>query len=268
MGIPIPAEGGTCLITGASAGIGSEFARQMAERGYNVTLAARRIDRLTELAAELEEAHGVRAIAVACDVTEPDQRQELIDSIEARGDHVDILINNAGIGTEHAFMADPTEKQVQQIEVNVVALTALTHMLLPGMLERGSGAVLNVASTAGFQPMPRQAVYAATKAYVLSFSQGLSKELKGTGVSVTVLCPGPTRTEFFGEAQAQLEADSPDWTWQNADDCAREGLDAMFKQKRVHIPKAVNRIGAYSAKLSPTAMTLEVLDRFWPVGKD
>jgi len=223
---------------------------------------------LTELAAEIEEAHGVRAIAVACDVTDEAQRQELIESTEARGDRVDILINNAGIGTEHAFMADPTEKQVQQIEVNVVALTALTHMLLPAMLERGSGAILNVASTAGFQPMPRQAVYAATKAYVLSFSQGLNQELKRTGVSVTALCPGPTRTEFFGESQEQLEAESPDWTWQTAEDCAREGLDAMFKQKRVHIPKTVNRIGAYSAKLSPTGVTLEVLDRFWPVGKD
>jgi short-subunit dehydrogenase len=267
MGIPIPSETGTCLITGASAGIGREFARQIAERGYNVTLAARRIERLTELAAELEESYDVRAIAVACDVSDAGQRQELLDSIAARGDRVDILINNAGIGTERPFLDDPTETQIQEIEVNVVALTALTHMVLPGMIERGAGAILNVASTAGFQPMPRQAVYAATKAYVLSFSQGLAQEIKSTGVSVTALCPGPTRTEFFGESQAELEADSPSWAWQDADDCAREGIDAMFRRKRVHIPKALNKASAISGRYTPTRITVEVIDRFWPVGK-
>ncbi|MGK2878303.1 MAG: SDR family NAD(P)-dependent oxidoreductase [Solirubrobacterales bacterium] len=267
MSIPIPSETGTCLITGASAGIGTEFARQMADRGYNVTLAARRIDLLTELAAELQEKHNVRAIAVACDVTDAVQRQELLESIEARGDHVEILINNAGVGTDGSFMADPLETQLQQLEVNVVALTALTHMVLPPMLEKHAGAIMNVASTAGFQPMPRQAVYAATKAYVLSLSQGLSQEFKGTGVTFTALCPGPTRTEFFGERQQELENDSPDWAWQSAEDCARAGIDAMFRQKRVYIPKAVNKIGAYSGKLAPTRMTLEVLDRVWPVGK-
>jgi short-subunit dehydrogenase len=267
MSIPIPSATGTCLITGASAGIGTEFAKQMAERGYNVTLAARRIDRLTELAAELEEKHNVRAIAVACDVTDAVQRKELLDSIEARGDHVEILINNAGIGTEAKFLDDSTDDQLAQIEVNVVALTALTHAVLPAMVEKSSGAILNVASTAAFQPIPRQAVYAATKAYVLSLSQGLYQELKGSGVSITVLCPGPTRTEFFGERQESIESDSPDWAWQSAEDCAREGIVAMFRQKRVYIPKAVNRVGAYSAKLSPTAMTLEILDRFWPIGK-
>jgi short-subunit dehydrogenase len=267
MSIPIPSSSGTCLITGASAGIGSEFARQMAERGYNVTLAARRIERLTELAAELEEKHNVRAIAVACDVTDATQRQELLDSIEARGDHVEILINNAGIGGEAKFLDDTVDFQLQQIEVNVVALTALTHLVLPPMIEKGAGAILNVSSTASFQPIPRQAVYAATKSYVLSFSQALHQELKGSGVSITVLCPGPTRTEFFGEKQESIEDDSPDWAWQSAEDCAREGIDALFKQKRVHIPKAVNRVGAYSGKLAPTAVTLEVLDRFWPMGK-
>lgn len=267
MSIPIPSETGTCLITGASAGIGSEFARQLAERGYNVTLAARRIERLTELASEIEDKYDVRATAVACDVADAAQRKELIDAIHARGDQIDILINNAGIGTDNPFLEDPTETQIREIEVNVVALTALTHMVLPGMVERGAGAILNVASTAGFQPMPRQAVYAATKAYVLSFSQGLAQELKATGVSVTALCPGPTRTEFFGESQATMEADSPSWAWQDADACARDGLDAMFRRKRVEIPKAVNKVGAISAKFTPTRVTVEVLDRFWPVGK-
>lgn len=267
MSIPLPSENGTCLITGASAGIGTEFARQLAERGYNVTLAARRIDRLTELAAEIEDEHDVRAIAVACDVTDAVQRQELIDAIHARGDHIDILINNAGIGTEGAFTNFTVDENQRQIDVNVSALTAMTTLLLPAMVEAGSGAILNVASTASFQPIPRQAVYAATKAYVTSFSQALAQELRGTGVSITVLCPGPTRTEFFGDKQAEIEADSPGWAWQTAEDCARDGLDAMFKQKRVEIPRAVNRVGAVSAKLTPTRMTVEVLDRFWPMGK-
>lgn len=267
MSIPLPSEKGTCLVTGASAGIGTEFARQLAERGYNVTLVARRIDRLTELAAEIEEEHKVRAIAVACDVADAAQRSEMLESIAARDEEIQILVNNAGIGTEGLFADPPRDAELNQVEINVVALTALTQAVLPAMRERGSGAILNVASTAAFQPMPRQAVYAATKAYVLSLSQGLNKELAGTGVQVTVLCPGPTRTEFFGEKQAEIEKSSPGAAWQNADDCARAGLDGLFKGQRVVIPKVINKAGAYSAKLAPTGVTMAVLDKFWPIGK-
>jgi hypothetical protein len=267
MSIPIPSDNGTCLITGASAGIGVEFARQVAERGYNVTLAARRVDRLSELAAEIERDHNVRAVAVECDITDAVQREQLLASIADRGEHVDLLINNAGKGVDGPFWERRLDEQLSQIDLNVTALTALTHMVLPQMIERGSGAVLNVASTAGMQPIPRQSVYAATKAYVISFSQGVNKELSGTGVSVTVLCPGPTRTEFFGERQAGLEEDSPGFVWQSAADCARAGIDGMFKRKRVVVPKVINRVGAVSSKLSPTAVTIEVLDRFWPIGK-
>jgi short-subunit dehydrogenase len=267
MSIPIPSSTSTCLVTGASAGIGTEFARQLAERGYNVTLAARRIERLTELAAELEETQEVRALAVACDVTDPAQRRELIDSIHARGDQIDILVNNAGIGAEGYFADQPEENHQGQIDVNVSALTALTSLVLPHMIEAGSGAILNVASTAAFQPIPRQAVYAATKAYVSSFSQALAQELRPKGVTVTVLCPGPTRTEFFGDKQDAIEGGSPGWAWQTAEECARDGLEGLFKQKRVVIPRAVNRAGALSAKYSPTRVTVEVLDRFWPMGR-
>jgi short-subunit dehydrogenase len=267
MSIPIPSTNGTCLITGASAGIGVEFARQVAERGYNVTLAARRVDRLTELAAEIERDHGVQAHAVECDVTNDGSRGLLLADIADRGEQIDILINNAGAGGDGLFWETPLDKELSTIELNAVALTALTHMVLPGMVDRGSGAVLNVASTAAMQPIPRQAVYAATKSYVLSFSQAVNKELSGSGVSMTVLCPGPTKTEFFGDRQAGLEKDSPGFVWQSAEDCAKSGLDGMFKRKRVVVPKAINRIGAASAKHSPTGMTLEVLDRFWPIGK-
>ena len=149
----------------------------------------------------------------------------------------------------------------------MIALTAITSLVLPQMIEHDSGAILNVSSTAGFQPLPRQAVYAASKAYVTSLSQALSQELKNTGVSATVLCPGPTRTEFFGERQADLEQDSPGWAWQTAADCAHDGIDAMFKGRRIVIPRAVNRVGVYSAKVSPTRMTVAVLDKMWPMGK-
>lgn len=267
MGVPIPSASGTCLITGASAGIGTEFARQMAARGHNVTLAARRVERLEELAREIEDEYGVKAIAVACDVTDAAQRRQLIDGIAARGEQIDVLINNAGIGTEGGFTTFTEEEHLRQIDLNVAALTATIALVLDGMIERGSGAILNVSSTASFQPMPRQAVYAATKAYVSSISQALSQEVRGTGVSVTALCPGPTRTEFFGDKQQEFENDSPDWAWQSAEDCARAGIDGMFKGKRVVVPKVVNRVGAVSAKFTPTRVTVEILDRFWPLGK-
>jgi short-subunit dehydrogenase len=267
MSIPIPDAKGTCLITGASSGIGAEVARQIAERGYNVTLAARRIDRLTKLAAELENDHGVTADAVACDVTNPAAREKMLEDIKQNGKHVDILVNNAGCGTEGGFVDNKAEDAVRQIELNVVALTALTHAVLPGMIKRGSGAVLNVASTAAFQPMPRQAVYAATKSFVLSFSNAIGKELSGTGVSITALCPGPTRTEFFGPRMEQLEGSTPGIFWQSAEDCAKDGVEGMFKRKRIVIPKVTNRLSALSGSYTPTPITLEVLDRLWPAGK-
>lgn len=266
MSIPHPDEHGTCLITGASSGIGAELARQMAERGYNVTLAARRLDRLSELAAELERDFNVTAHAVACDVTVETQRDALISGIQERGQHVDILMNNAGSGTAGKFVEGVYERELGQIDLNVTALVALTHRVLRDMVDRGSGAILNVASTAAFQPMPRQNVYAATKSFVLSFSEALSQELRGTGVSCTVLCPGPTKTEFFPNME-KIAAESPGVVWQTADEVAKAGIDGLFKKKRVVVPKWINRVGAVSGQHSPRAATLAVIDKFWPVGK-
>ncbi|MBI5310448.1 MAG: SDR family oxidoreductase [Actinobacteria bacterium] len=269
MSIPIPDSNGTCLITGASSGIGEELARQIAERGYNVTLAARRIDRLAVLAAEIEREYDVTATAVECDVTDPAAREALLAAIAANGKHVDVLVNNAGCGTDGPFAEQSAAGTERQLDLNITALTMLTHAVLPGMIERRSGAILNVASTAAFQPIPRQAVYAASKSYVLSFSNALGKELAGTGVSVTTLCPGPTKTEFFGpEDMEKYTSSTPGMFWQTSAECARDGVDGLFKRKRVVIPKAVNRIGAFSGAHTPTSVTLEVLDRFWPVGKE
>lgn len=267
MSIPIPHAKGTCLITGASSGIGEQIARQMAERGYNVTLAARRLDRLTTLAEELEREFGVVADAVECDITDAAARKKLLDGIAESGKVVDILVNNAGCGTEGDFAGNKVKYELRQVDLNVTALVALTHAVLSDMVERGSGAILNVASTAAFQPIPRQTVYAATKAFVLSFSNGIGKELAGTGVSVTALCPGPTKTEFFGDKMEELESATPGLFWQSAEDCARDGVDGLFKRKRVVIPKISNRLSALSGSYTPTPVTLEILDRFWPVGK-
>lgn len=265
--IPAPSDDGTCLITGASSGIGAEFARQMASRGYHVTLAARRLDRLSDLAAQIEREYDVRAVTVETDVTVASQRERLLASIAGRGEHVDVLINNAGGGGGGTFCDTDLEKQLFWIDLNVTALTALTHRVAMQMVERGNGAILNVASTAAMQPMPRMAVYAATKAYVLSLSQALNKELSGSGVRVTTLCPGPTRTEFLGAEQEGLERDVPDIVWQTAAECAHAGLAGMMKGKRVVIPKGINKVGAAAAKLSPTSASLDVINRFWPVGR-
>lgn len=267
MSIPIPDENGTCLITGASSGIGEEVARKIAERGYNVTLVARRIDRLTELAAELKREHGVTADTVECDLTDSAALKKLLDGVKKSGKHIDILVNNAGCGTEGNFVDTKEKPALGQIELNVLALTALTHAVLPAMIKRGNGAVLNVASVAAFQPIPRQAVYAATKAYVLSFSNAIGKELSGTGVSVTALCPGPTKTNFYGDRMEHFESSTPGIFWQSAEACAKDGVEGLFKRKRIVIPKITNRLSALSGSFTPTPITLEAIDRFSPVGR-
>lgn len=267
MSVPNPTKDGTCLITGASSGIGEAIARDLAARGYNVTLAARRVERLQDLATELTDAHGVDAAAVQCDVTDEAQVGKLLDGIEQAGKQIDILVNNAGRGSTGKFFEDSYESEMAQIDLNVRALASMTHRVLPGMVERGGGAVLNVASTAAFQPMPRQNVYAASKAFVLYFSEGLAQELSGTGVSCTVLCPGPTKTEFFADDMDKYVENSPGFVWQSAEDVAKAGVEGMFKRKRTVVPKLTNRVGAISGHLTPRFVTLPMIDRFWPVGK-
>ena len=179
-------------ITGASSGIGTEFARQLAARGHGVFLVARREDRLRELASEIERDHGVRAEFAACDLGDAADRRNLPGLVARRELDVAVLVNNAGFTTVGDVHRNP-DRQLGMIHVNVEALVDLTTQWLPGMVDRGAGAVINVASTTSFQPIPVQAVYAATKAFVLSFSEAVSAEVRGTGVTVTALCPGPGR---------------------------------------------------------------------------
>ena len=187
------------LVTGASSGIGHEFALVLAARGYDLIVTARRRERLEALAARLRSAHaGMRAEVIVADLADPAAPEQIAAEAARRGAAVELLVNNAGFGSHGHFAALSAERERDEIAVNVGALVALTHAFLPGMLERGRGGVINVASTAAFQPVPYMAVYGATKAFVRSFSEALHEEVHARGVRVLALCPGPTQTEFFG----------------------------------------------------------------------
>ena len=235
------------LITGASAGLGVEFARQCAARGEELVLVARRRDRLDALA----EAIGGKAHVFPLDLARAEAATSLIEAVEAEGLSVDILINNAGFGLAGKFARLPLERQREMVDLNVATLTELTRLVLPAMQERGRGAILNVASTAAFQPGPNMAVYYATKAFVLSFSEALHHELKGTGIKVSCLCPGPTATEF-GEVAG---VNSPMLSRITADAAGvvRAGLKGLDRNRAVVIPGIANKTTAQSSRFLPRA---------------
>jgi hypothetical protein len=219
------------LVTGASSGIGMEIARLAAQEGENLLLVARRQERLEELGRELEHDHGVSVWVLAKDLSDSDAAQEIADYVEEQGLAVGTLVNNAGIGGHGLFHEQELSRNMKMIQLNVSSLVALTRLLLPGMISRGSGRILNVASTAGFLPGPLQSIYYATKAFVISFSQSIDEELRGKGISSTVLCPGPVRTEFAQTADlegAQLMRFAATPT-----KVARRGWKAMKRRKLV-----------------------------------
>lgn len=193
----------TALITGASGGLGEEFARLCAADKHDLVLVARSKDKLSALAAELSAKHGINAHVIAVDLSTPEGCRAVMQETDKRGIAVTLLINNAGFGTYGPFALGDATDQHTMMELNMVALTSLTRQILPGMIQRGHGRILNIASTAAFAPGPLMAVYYATKAYVLSFSLALSNELQGTGVTATCLCPGPTKTGFATRAQLE-----------------------------------------------------------------
>ena len=253
-------------MTGASSGIGADMARELAARGHDLALVARREDRMRELAEELAERHAVRAEIFGCDVAEPEERARLIGEVAERGLTVEILINNAGFGSGGAFHALDGDGETGMVRTNVEAVVALTSAWLPGMVERRRGAVLNLASLIGFQPVPFQATYGASKAFVLSFTQAVHEEVRGTGVTITALCPGPVRTEFgesggFGGADDRI----PSFMWLDSETVARAGIEGLEKGDRVVVPGAVNRLGALSGHYMPRALLLPLVRRLWPV---
>ena len=250
---------GTALVTGASSGIGLELAKLLAGGGYDLVLVARRVQRLEELGRELAQRHGIRWRAIGADLADPAAPAAVFGQLEAASVAVDVVVNDAGFGALGRFARLDPETARRMLQVNVAALTQLTRLFLPGMLARGRGRILNVASTAGFVPGPLMAVYYATKAYVISFSEALAEELRGSGVTVTVLCPGPTTgTEFQAVARigtarlfrlpGVLEAGT----------VARAGYRGLMAGKRMVVPGFLNRLLPLVVRFSPRGMVARV----------
>jgi uncharacterized protein len=244
----------TALVTGASSGIGEAFARILAGRGNDVVLVARDQARLDALAREIEAAHGARAEVLPADLTDLEQLERVEARCHDQDAPIEILVNNAGFGTFGAFHTLDLDAEIREIELNVVALVRLTHAAAVEMAARGRGGILNVSSLAGFQPGPMNATYAATKAFVTSFTEAVHEEMKGTGVSVTVLCPGFTRTGFQQAANAPAST-VPGFLWQEADEVARVGLDALTKNRALAIPGPFNKTLGTLTQLAPDALT-------------
>jgi uncharacterized protein len=240
------------LITGASAGLGAEFARQLAGQGRRLVLVARRKDRLEALAKEVGNAR-----TVAMDLAEPGAAGRLMADIESHGEGVDLLVNNAGFGLWGRFRELDPARQREMVDLNCGVLMELCRLAAPAMIERRHGFILNVASTAAFQPGPRIAVYFATKAFVLSFSEALHEELAPSGVHVTALCPGPTRTEF-GEVAGFTPRGAFDRLAMDAAPVVRAGLKGLARNRAVVVPGVINRVGAFSPRLLPRALVRKV----------
>jgi uncharacterized protein len=264
--LPKPSSGSAALVTGASAGIGAEIARELARRGHGVILVARRKDRLDELASELRKEHGIRAETLGCDLSKPASRDRLPGRVESLGLDVEILINNAGFATGGAFAESDPARELEQVRVLVEAVVALTSAFLPGMVKRRRGAILNVASTAGMQPLPYSVGYSAAKAYVLTFSEALHQEVRGQGVTVTALAPGPVDTEFWEQAGWQAGGKSfekafPGATKPSPREVARAGVEGLASGSRVVVPGLPVRAGMLAARYVPHAIKLPVMER-------
>ncbi|MDP9228378.1 MAG: SDR family oxidoreductase [Actinomycetota bacterium] len=263
MGLPAPA-GAAALVTGASSGIGVAIARELAGRGYPLVLVARREELLQSLATELRAERDVEAKVIAADLSDPSERERLATEVQGSGAAVSILVNNAGFGSQGDFAHNDPNRMLEMVRVNVEAVVDLTSRFLPGMLRRGSGAIINLASTAAFQPMPGSAVYAASKSFVLSFSEATRTELRGSGVTVTAVCPGPVRTEFTDAAgMGDVETTTPDLLWMSAEEIARHAVEGAERDKRVVVPGALNRAQSIVGHHSPRAVALPLIQRIW-----
>jgi len=249
----------TALVTGASSGIGVAIANELARRGHALTLVARRAERLREMADQIGGEHGVRVEWISADLTDASERDRIPAEVAERGQVVDLLINDAGMGTSGHFQELPVEQEVQMVRLNVEAMVALCGAFLPGMVERGSGRILNVASVSGFTAVPQQATYSASKAFVLVFTEALTMDLHGTGVTATALCPGPVKTEFAGIIEGL-----PDRLFVDPDRVAREAIDGLEEGRRTVIPGAMNMVNAVVGRHAPRGVFLPLARRFWP----
>ncbi len=243
----------TALITGASSGIGYDLAKEFASHGYNVVLVARSKDKLEQLAQELRATYGIKAVVLAQDLSAIGAPQTIFEQVEQSGVTVDILVNNAGFGSYGFFHELDVQKELEMIQLNTSALVYLTRLFLPGMVARHHGKILNVASTAAFQPGPLMAVYYATKAFTLHFSEAIANELEGTGVTVTVLCPGRTETGFEARAAMQESKLMQNGLMSSAS-VAKAGYAALMQAKTIIIPGFPNRMIVGLLRLMPRNM--------------
>jgi short-subunit dehydrogenase len=269
MALPPPSVGSTCLITGASSGIGADIARELASRGYGLTLVARREDRLRSLAEKLHAEYDVKAEVLPADLSDARARKELWTAIQDLGIAVEVLVNNAGYSTVGAVATAGRDRELGMIRTNVEAVVDLCTLAVPGMVQRGRGAVLNVASTAAFQPVPGQAGYAASKSFVLNYSWALGAELVGTGVTVTALCPGFTRTEFFAATgvDPSITARIPRRLIASPASVALAAVNGMRASQPIVLPGLINRLGAIGGQLTPRRVLMPIMARVYPATK-
>ncbi|MEU0497803.1 SDR family NAD(P)-dependent oxidoreductase [Mycobacterium sp. NPDC006124] len=264
--LPALSADATVLVTGASSGIGEELAREFVRRGRHVVLVARRADKLEALATSL----GPSAEVLAADLAKAEDRAALPARVADLGRVVDVLVNNAGLSTSGPIASSNPVAELNLVEVDVAAVVDLCSRFVPGMVSRGRGAVLNVASVGAFGPLPGQAAYGAAKAFVLSYTQALGQELAGTGIAVTTLCPGPVKTGFgaaAGISDADAEAALPKAMWVDAADVAVAAVDGLAAGKAVVVPGAFNRVGAAAYRLLPRRVLLPILARTHPALK-
>jgi len=253
-----PPKWPTALVTGASSGIGRAFAVELAAAGTKLVLVARRRDRLEALAAEVEKAGAPAPEILVADLADDDQRATVEARLADANRPVHLLVNNAGFGTRGFFAELPVETEDTEIRLNALAPVRLARAALPGMLERGRGGILNVSSIAGLQPLPHWATYAATKAFVTSFSESLHQEVRSGGVSVMALMPGFTHTEFHDRASMNRSS-IPGAMWMSAEEVVRAGLQALDRNRAAHIPGFRNRVVAVLARLTPWAVSRRVV---------
>jgi short-subunit dehydrogenase len=267
MSIPSPSPTSAALVTGASAGIGACIAAELAARGHNLVLVARRKDRLNQLATELSEEHGVRAETISCDLGKPAPRARIPGRIREMGLDVEVLVNNAGFATNGPIAEADPERELEQVRVLVEAPVALTTAFLPAMTERGRGAILNISSVAAMQPLPYSAGYSAAKAYILTFSEAIHEELKSRGVTVTALCPGPVTTDFWQISGWEIaggqsfERSVPRPAWISPGDAARAGVEGLASGRRVVVPGLPMRAAMLASRYVPHALKLPTIER-------
>jgi uncharacterized protein len=253
----------TALITGASHGIGLELARQFASNSHDLVLVARDGATLRQIGEQLEQAHGITATVIASDLSIPNAARGIVESLQAASIEVHTLVNNAGFGLSGPFLDNDPQTQLNLLQVNVVAMTQLTRLLLPPMVTRRSGRILNVASVAAFAPGPQAAIYCATKAYVLSFSEAIAEELRHSGVTVTALCPGPTQTGFSAAAGAGSTRLYSKQQPMPSAKVARVGYQELSKGRRVVVVGLRSKLLVQSTRISPRRMVTRVGRGLW-----